>query len=96
MFRKREESLRRVLMVMLREDGLETPLNEYRAKQAWFDIMGNVVARYTTSVELRGGIMLVSLSNAALRQELMMNRTAIVQRINNYVGAQVVQQISVR
>ncbi|MBQ0049825.1 MAG: DUF721 domain-containing protein [Bacteroidales bacterium] len=96
MLRRREETLKKVLMTMLREDGLETPLNEYRAQQAWYDVMGHFTARYTASVSVQGGVMQVALTNAALRQELMMNRTAIIMRINNSVGAQVIQQLIIR
>lgn len=78
---------------MLREDGLETPLNEYRAAECWHELMGPVIARYTDDINVRGGVMTIRLRHAALRQELMMQRTSIIQRINNHVGAQVIQQI---
>lgn len=80
----------------LREEGLETPLNEYRAVNSWKDVMGEMVARYTTQVSLRGGTLFVSLNNPALRQNLLMQRTAIAKKVNDHVGAQVVQNIVFR
>lgn len=96
MRRTKEVKLGDALMAMLRLDGIETPLNEYRAVEAWYDINGKGISRYTTSVNVRGGIMYVQLSSPALRQELMMRRALLVQQINERVGAQVLQQIVIR
>ena len=96
MSRTKEVKLGDAIHAFLREEGLETPLNEYRAEQAWSTVMGEVIASYTQKVSVRGGILYVQVSNAALRQELMMQRPQIVARINQYVGAQVLQQVVVR
>lgn len=94
--RTKEVKLGDAIHAFLREEGIETPLNEYRAEQAWGVVMGELIARYTTDVKVRGGNMYVHVNNAALRQELMMNRSNIVARINQHVGAQVLQQVIVR
>ncbi len=85
--------LGQILRQFLREEGLETPLNEYRAVSCWNEVMGEMVARYTTNVTIRNGILYVSLRNPSLRQNLLMNRSQIVQKINAHVGAQIVQNI---
>lgn len=96
MKRVKEAKLGDLIHAILREDGLETPLNEYRATEAWGKVMGSAVERYTGDVSVRGGTLFVQIRNAALRQELMMQRTSIVPRINQEVGAQVIQQIVFR
>jgi len=96
MIYKREIKIGDAIRAFLREEGLETPLNEYRAGEAFRELMGPVVSRYTSKVEVRGGTLFLQIQNAALRQELMMQRQVIIQRINNHVGAQVLQQIIIR
>lgn len=96
MLRKRESLLGDVLRAVLRQDGLETPLNEHRACEAWYEIMGPAITRYTKDVNVHGGTMYVEVTNAALRQELMMSRPVLVARINQHIGSQTVQQIVVR
>lgn len=93
MKRVREAKLGDLIYAMLREDGLETPLNEYRATEAWGKVMGKAIERYTGDVKVRGGVLYVQIRNAALRHELLMQRSIIVPRINQEVGAQVIQQI---
>ena len=47
MFRQKVESLRDVLLRNLREQGLETPLLQKRLVEAWPQVVGPVIARYT-------------------------------------------------
>lgn len=93
MKRVKESKLGDLIYAMLREDGLETPLNEYRATEAWSKVMGKAIERYTGEVRVRAGVLYVQIRNAALRQELLMQRSTIIPRINQEVGAQVIQQI---
>lgn len=93
MKRVKEAKLSDLIYAMLREDGLETPLNEYRATEAWAKVMGKTIESYTGATSVRAGTLYVQIRNAALRQELMMQRSNIIPRINQEVGAQVIQQI---
>lgn len=93
MKRRNTEQLRDVIYRFLRQEGLETPLNEHRALTAWPRIAGPLVMRYCSDVQLRNATLYVKLTRPALRQNLMMERTQLAQRLNTEVGAQVVQDI---
>ncbi len=93
MKRQNTELLKNVLMRVLREDGLETPLNEYRAIQAWPKIAGPAISRCTGDVTIRNNTLYVKITRPALRQDLMMGRSQLVQKVNQEVGAQIVQNI---
>lgn len=93
MKRKNFELLGDIMNRVMRQEGLETPLNEYRAVNRFPEVLGPNVSRYITRIELRNGTLYVNLSNPALRQELMMSRTNLAQRINALVGADVVQNV---
>ena len=45
MKRNNTEQIGDVLRQFLRQQGLETPLNEYRLVDAWKDVVGPVIAR---------------------------------------------------
>ena len=49
MKRKRTEMVGDVLGMFLRENGLETPLLEYRAVQSWPQAAGSAIAAHTTA-----------------------------------------------
>lgn len=82
-----------VIMQYLRDMGLETPLNEHRLIQAWDTVLGPAVSRYTKEIRIYNQVLFVTISSAALRNELMMRRTELVARLNAQAGAQVITQI---
>lgn len=89
------EQLGNVLFQYLREQGLETPLNEYRLIKAWNEVMGKTVSRYTTDLSIKNQVLYVHLSSASLRNEIMMRHTELVKRLNEHVGAQVICRLSI-
>lgn len=96
MRRSNVENFGEALRRYLRQEGLETPLNERRAAAVWPDVMGMAIARYTGDIFIRNSVMYVQIKSPALRANLMMGRASIVHRINEAVGAQVVESIVFR
>jgi predicted nucleic acid-binding Zn ribbon protein len=78
----------------LREEGLESPLNEYRLIQAWESVLGKAISRYTGQMFIKNQMLHVHLTSPALRQDLQMSRKLLVQRLNDAVGAQVITDIT--
>jgi len=93
MRRSNAESLTEILRYYLREEGLETPLNQYRLVQAWPQVMGEGINRYTQNIFIKNQTLFVKISSAVLRNDLHMSRTTLVQRLNDHVGAQVITDI---
>ena len=85
-----------VILQYLREMGLETPLNEHRLINAWDTVLGPAGSKYTKDLKIYNQVLFVTVSSAALRNELMMRRTELVARLNAQVGAQVITQIVLR
>lgn len=96
MKRNNTEQIGDVLRQFLRQQGLETPLNEYRLVDAWKDVVGPVIARYTTNLFIKNQVLYVSLSSSVIRQELMMGREMLVCNLNAQVGSQVIVNIVFR
>lgn len=90
------KSISEILRETCREEGLETPLNEYRLIQAWGQLLGSSVRNYTKNLFIKNQILYVTLTSSVLRQELMMNRRTLVHRLNEHVKAQVITNIIFR
>ena len=93
MFKREVKSIKELVMQNLRTNGLETPLMQKRIVDAWPEVAGDFIARYTLNVYIENQTLVVRLSSAALRQELYMPRDYYVARLNNHVGAQVIVRI---
>lgn len=96
MKRNNTELVGDVIRQLLRQEGLETPLNEYRLVESWKDVVGPAISKYTTNLYIKNQILYVHLSSSVLRQELMMGREMLVRNLNAHVGAQVIANIIFR
>lgn len=93
MRRRNTEQLDSILARYLRSEGLETPLNEHRLVNAWGEVMGAAVARYTGKVYIYNRTLYVELLSPALRSNLFMRRAELVRRLNAYVNADVISDV---
>lgn len=94
MERRKEERLDDIIRHFLREYQLETPLNEYRLIQAWGKIAGPAAERYTQRLHIYNQKLFVKVRSAALRAELLMRRSELVEQLNAYIGSQVITDIA--
>ena len=95
MFRRDVQSISDLLNMYLRREGLETPLLQKRAVDAWVALMGPSIARYTGEKFIKNQTLFVKILNPALRQDLTMMRSRIVKRINESVGSQVIVDVRI-
>lgn len=95
MFRRDVQSISDLLNMYLRREGLETPLLQKRAVDAWDTLMGPSIARYTGKKFIKNQTLFVQILNPALRQDLTLMRSRIVKRINETVGSQVIVDVRI-
>ncbi len=86
------EQIGKLIRQYLRQESLESPLNEQRLLDAWPRILG-AAANYTSNLYIRNQTLHVHLTSAALRQELMMGREVLIRALNKEVGATVITNI---
>ena len=80
-------------MQAMREQGLETLLKQKRLVEAWPQVAGPVIARYTLNTYIYNQTLYVRLSNPALRSDLSMRRQEFTQKLNDVVGEQVITDV---
>ena len=93
MFKRDVLSLKYLILRNLREQGLETQLLQKRLIDAWPEIAGSAIARYTREVFIQNQTLVVHLTMPALRTELSMRRSELVKKLNEQVGEQVIADI---
>lgn len=93
MRRSKSETLDTLIGEFLRQEGLESPLNQYRLVDSWPKVVGPTIARYTGEVFIKNQTLFVKVKSAPLRNDLMMGRTNLVRQLNQHIGAQVIADI---
>lgn len=96
MKRNNAEQIGKLIQNFLRQECLETPLNERRLINSWSEVLGPTISSYTRDLYIKNQVLYVHLTSAALRQELMMGRDLLVRNLNAHIGAQVITNIVFR
>lgn len=95
MFRKKVQTISDVIRQAMTEGGLDTPLKQKRIIDAWDIVAGQAVANYTVEKFIKNQTLFVKISNPALRSDLSMMRTELVQKLNTHVGSFVISEIRI-
>lgn len=93
MFKRDVQAIKNLILRNLREQGLETPLLQKRLIDAWPEVAGPAITRYTQEVFIQNQTLVVHLTMPALRTELSMRRSELVRKLNEQVGEQVIANI---
>jgi hypothetical protein len=72
---------------------LKKKFTELDVADTWRTVMGESVARRTISIDLRNRKLYLKLESAPLKNELMMSKSTIVQKINKSVGEDVLDDL---
>lgn len=60
---------------------------------AWKKVLGQLMAKYSARERFSGGTLFVTITSPALRQELFMNRKAVIEKINAELGSALVKEV---
>lgn len=82
-----------VLQEYKKEMGIENRLREVELINAWEEIAGKAISRRTSKVYLKGGVLYIHLTSSVVRNELMMIREVLIQRLNEKAGVELVQSV---
>lgn len=93
MRRSKTEQIGDVVRLFMRQEGLESPYNEYRLINSWEELMGQGIARYTGEMFIKNQTLFVKILSPVIKNDLIMSRSQIVRKLNEHVGSQVITDI---
>jgi predicted nucleic acid-binding Zn ribbon protein len=71
-------------------------LLEQKAVELWAETVGEFIAKQTTKISAKQGVLYVTIPNAALRFEILNSRTQIIAKINNKLGCEAIKGIIIK
>jgi predicted nucleic acid-binding Zn ribbon protein len=96
MAEKHDHTLKDVIERILKAYRWETKLDEAKLINSWESIVGKIIARHTTGIKVNNRILYVNLDSSVIRNELMMSRTKIIEKINTAMGGKVIDEMVLR
>jgi len=85
--------LKDAIAAFLKENNLDTKLNETRITGAWEGVTGKLIARHTLQLNVKDRVLYVKVDSAALREELSFQRSKLIKKLNIAVGIEAIDDI---
>jgi predicted nucleic acid-binding Zn ribbon protein len=96
MRRSKTISLAEALDDYIREMNLGGKLSEVGIIGSWEEIVGKAIGSRTTKIYIKDHVLYVHLNSSVVRNELLMHREVIKEKLNKKAGKEVVKDIVLR
>jgi predicted nucleic acid-binding Zn ribbon protein len=80
----------------LKEMKLEGKLSEVAVINSWEEIVGRAISSRTTKIYIKDNVLFVHLKSSVVRNELLMLREELREKLNQKAGSEVVKEIVLR
>lgn len=90
------QSLSDVLKAFVTDNKLQSGLDKVEIKNAWEQVMGPAITKYTHAIRLERETLHVQLTSSVLREELSYGKEKIVANINEALGRKLIKKLVLR
>jgi hypothetical protein len=80
----------------LSKSNLKNGVRAVQIETVWEEIMGKTIARYTEKLQIINHTLFIQTSVGPLKQEIVYQKSKIIQRVNEVFGEQVIRDIVVK
>ena len=81
---------------VLRQMGLEQKFQEHEICQIWPEVVGQMIASRTKSVQVVDGKLFVAFTSAVVKNEILMVKEGLIKALNDRVGMDIVKEIIIK
>ncbi|RXG15405.1 putative protein DUF721 [Leeuwenhoekiella aestuarii] len=90
------KSIRDVLGAFVEKNKLQKGIDKVDVAEAWRDVMGPAIVKYTTQIKLDGDRLIIQLSSSVLREELSYGKEKIQRNLNEELGREIIKKVILR
>jgi predicted nucleic acid-binding Zn ribbon protein len=96
MRRSKTISLAEAVNDYIKEMNLGGKLSEVAIINSWEEIVGKAISSRTTKIFIKDHVLYVHLSSSVVRNELLMLRETLREKLNNKAGSEIIKDIVLR
>ena len=96
MRRSKTISLAEAVNDYIKEMNLGGKLSEMTVINSWEEIVGKAISTRTTKIFIKDHVLFVHLNSSVVRNELLMLREALREKLNSKAGSEVIKDIVLR
>jgi len=91
-----EKPIKQVINELLDAYKLSGKMDELNISSNWSEIVGTVIAKNTSKIQLKGSTLYIYVESAPLKNELTFHKSVILQKINAHFKKDIVKEIQIR
>jgi hypothetical protein len=91
-----EFSIAEAMQQFLDQSRIKGGIQALQIEDAWEQIMGKTIAKYTDKLQIFGDKLVITTSVAPLKQELIFQKEKIMQRVNEALGKKIIREVIVQ
>ena len=91
-----EANLGEAMKAFLEKSRVKSGMKALQIKDAWEQIMGKTVAKYTDNLKVVNKTLFVQTSIGPLKQELSYQKKTIIQRVNELLGSGTIDDVVIQ
>ncbi|MBR5240944.1 MAG: DUF721 domain-containing protein [Muribaculaceae bacterium] len=96
MERRKTVHISEIIQELLAKNNMKSRLDETTITQKWEEVVGKTMAKYTRKVYVSKGVLHVEVISSVARNELMMNRSMLIEKLNQTTGSETIKDIIFR
>jgi len=86
-------SMRDAIQEFLNKSRIKGDIQALQIEEAWEQIMGKTIAKYTEKIQIHGQTLYITTSMAPLKQELLFQKEKIIERVNDALGERTIKEV---
>lgn len=88
-----EFSINDAMKNFMQKSRLKNGVKTAAIEQVWLEIMGEVIAKYTSKLQIINQKLFITTTNGPLKSELMFQKPLIMERINEKMGPDTITEV---
>ena len=77
----------------LKKSGLNSGVEQQKALKLWGEIVGNKISKNTEPTSVKNGVLVIKTTNSVWKQELQIQKTEIIKKLNKRLKKNIIKEI---
>lgn len=91
-----EMSIQEAMQQFLKQSRLRTGIQAVQIEELWESLMGKTIAKYTDKIQVSGNTLFINTSVAPLKNELLYQKEAIIERVNEALKEKLIKNVVIK
>lgn len=81
------------LKAFINKSRLKNGIRAVQIEEVWEQLMGKTIAKYTDKIQIINQTLFIKTTVGPLKQELLYQKNAIIDRVNEVMGEKVIREV---